>query len=257
MRFVFALAALALLVGACVPNGPPSGSANKGGANAAASTDRGRSPQPKVLPKSLINRVGATDPPLVAPFEDHFDRAEIGPDYRLASEAWTIRDGRLCAVHARNRGVWLKRRLPTNARIEFDAQSGSKDGDIKGEFWGDGVSGATTQSYSDATSYLAILGGWKNTLHVLARLDEHGNDRRALRIAPDSEDDRERPVSPEETYRFRVERADGRTVVFSANGVRIASYEDAAPLEGEGHDHMGFNDWDVPVCFDNLLITPL
>ena len=151
----------------------------------------------------------------------------------------------------------MARRLPTNARIEFDAQSGSRDGDIKAELWGDGVSGATVQAYTNATSYLAILGGWKNTLHVLARLDEHGNDRRALRVAADSEDDRERPVSPEETYRFRVERSDGRTVSFDVNGTRIATFEDPSPLAGEGHDHFGFNDWDVPVCFDNLVVTPL
>ena len=26
---------------------------------------------------------------------------------------------------------------------------------------------------------------------------------------------------------------------------------------GAGHEHLGFNDWDAPVCFDNLKVTPL
>ena len=26
---------------------------------------------------------------------------------------------------------------------------------------------------------------------------------------------------------------------------------------GVGHDHFGFNDWEVKVCFDNVKVTPL
>ena len=33
--------------------------------------------------------------------------------------------------------------------------------------------------------------------------------------------------------------------------------EDKEPLRGKGHEHFGFNDWDVRVCFDDLRITPL
>jgi hypothetical protein len=29
------------------------------------------------------------------------------------------------------------------------------------------------------------------------------------------------------------------------------------PLRGAGHDHFGFNNWQVKVCFDNLKIVPL
>jgi len=28
-------------------------------------------------------------------------------------------------------------------------------------------------------------------------------------------------------------------------------------LTGVGHDHFGFNDWDVKVCFDNVRVVPL
>ena len=32
---------------------------------------------------------------------------------------------------------------------------------------------------------------------------------------------------------------------------------DEAPLAGPGHDHLGFNDWVIPVCFENVRVTPL
>jgi hypothetical protein len=238
---------------ACVPNGPPTGDAGretekiskkKQTAAVAASADPGAA------------TFAAFDPVLTEPFVDRFDRAELGVDYRPAGPAWKLQDGRLCAEHARNRGIWLKRRLPVNAQIAFDAQSASPDGDVKVEVWGDGASGATTVSYGNATSYLAILGGWKNSLHVLARLDEHGHDRREIRLDPESEDERERPLSPEQTYHVEIERRDGHTIRVSVNGVRLLQLDDAEPLVGKGHDHLGFNDWDVPVCFDNLVITP-
>ncbi|RYE81981.1 MAG: hypothetical protein EOO75_21390, partial [Myxococcales bacterium] len=170
---------------------------------------------------------------------------------------WVLREGRLCAQGVRNRGVWLARRLPLNARVEFDAIAGSPVGDLKVEAWGDGVSGATGASYTNATSYLAILGGWKNTLHVLARLDEHGTDRLIVRVDRDDDDPRARPVTPGQAVRVRLERADGRTVVWSVDDRVMHQLADEAPLAGPGHDHLGFNDWEAPVCFDNLVVTPL
>ena len=32
---------------------------------------------------------------------------------------------------------------------------------------------------------------------------------------------------------------------------------DPEPLRGEGHEYFAFNDWETPVCFDNLVIHPL
>src|SRR5262249_44471170 len=71
------------------------------------------------------------DPLLTAPFTDRFDRATLGPDWTSTGAAWQIVGGRLCVEHARNHGVWLRRRLPTNAQIEFDAVSSSPEGDLK------------------------------------------------------------------------------------------------------------------------------
>lgn len=191
------------------------------------------------------------------PFEDGFDRAELGPDYNALSPAWKLVAGKLCVRGARNKGLWLLRKLPVNARIELDAVAEAADGDIKLEAWGDGATGATGASYTNATSYLAVLGGWKNTKHVLARLDEHGSDRMELEIEAGSDDERQRPVAPGQPYHFKIERTNGKSVRMSVNEVLYFEMWDDEPLEGPGHEYFGFNDWDAPVCFDNLKVTPL
>jgi hypothetical protein len=207
-----------------------------------------------------------------APFEDFFERppaphaqpgseaaaTEPGPDWTVtAPNLWRIEAGRLCGEHAHNHGVWLNRVLPLNARIEFDAVSGAADGDLKAEYWGDGRSFATALSYTNATSYLTIFGGWHNKFHVLARINEHGNDRKEITVDPNSDDQREKPVFAGQMYRFKVERSDGKTVRWWVDGNEMLSYPDPAPMTGPGHDHFGFNDWEVKVCFDNVRITPL
>jgi hypothetical protein len=184
--------------------------------------------------------------------------SNLGPDWTAArTSAWRVENGRLCGENAKNHCVWLNRVLPVNARIEFDAISYSENGDLKVEVWGDGHSFATGTSYTNATSYLAILGGWDNTLHVLARLNEHGKDRKELKIDPNSDDPRDRPVVRGQTYQFKIERTDGKTIRWSVNGVDYISWNDPSPLAGQGHDHIGFNDWMAKVCFDNVKITPL
>jgi hypothetical protein len=188
-----------------------------------------------------------------APFADN-----LGPNWKaVKTNAWQIVGGKLCASGAHNHGVWLQKTLPINARIEFDAMSTSEDGDLKAEVWGDGLSGATGVSYNNATSYLAIMGGWKNTLHVLARLNEHGQDRKEIKVDKDSDDPRQRPVVKGQVYRFKIERNDGKTVHFSVDGVEYHAFVDPQPLVGAGHDHFGFNEWEVKTCYDNVKVTPL
>jgi hypothetical protein len=184
--------------------------------------------------------------------------SNLGPNWLQAkTNAWHVENGRLCGMGAHNHPVWLNKTLPVNARIEFDAVSYSDDGDLKAEVWGDGRSFATSTSYTNATSYLAILGGWHNTLHVLARINEHGNDRKELPIDKTSDDPRQRPVVRGQTYRFKVERTDGKTVHFFVDGLELHKWTDPSPLVGAGHDHFGFNEWEAKVCFDNVKVTPL
>jgi len=234
----------------CVPEGPPT------------TFDAGAlpPPPPKVVASTTAPKVKAPSvqrPAIQALFEDNFDRAELGQDWSALGAAWAIKNGRLCGRGAKNKGVWLIRKLPVNARIEVDAFAEAAEGDLKVELWGDGVSGATGTSYNNATSYLAILGGWSNRKHVLARLDEHGGDRLEIDVDPNSDDERARPVSVGQPYHFKVERADGKTVDWSVNGLSYFTRVDPDPLVGAGHEYLGFNDWEAPVCFDNLKVLPL
>ena len=186
------------------------------------------------------------------------EKSNLGPNWvQIKTSAWKIAGGKLCVENAHNHGVWLNRTLPVNARIEWDATPYSEDGDLKAELWGDGSSYATGTSYTNATSYLVILGGWKNTLQVMARLNEHGADRKEIKIDKDADDPTQRPVQKGQTYHFKVERTDGKTVKWSVDGVDYFSWNDPAPLAGQGHDHFGFNEWEVKVCFDNVKVTPL
>lgn len=236
-----------VLAAACVPNGPPT----EGEAPKKQSPKAQAAAAPKQAPR------GPSSPPLAEAFSDDFERESLGDDWRTTSPVWKIEDGKLCGKGARNRPVWLAKSLPTNVRIEFDATSDSPDGDLKVEVFGDGQSFAKAVSYQDATSYLAIFGGWKNTYHVLARRNEHASDRPEIRIEPGSDDERAQPVAPGQSYRFKIERADGKTIKWWVDDVLMFSFKDPDPLKGPGHDHFGFNDWDARVCFDNLEITPL
>jgi hypothetical protein len=199
----------------------------------------------------------ALDPPISREFTDRFDRPTLGPDWSTTSSEWRLEAGRLCVQNAHNHPAWLRKKLPVNARIEFDATSSSPDGDMKAEFWGDGRSAAQTISYNAATSYLTIFGGWKNQFHVLARIDEHAPGRPEVRIDDSSDDLRARRVEPNRTYHFKVVRDDGKAVHWYVDDLEILTYADAQPLKGAGHDHFGFNDWEVRACFDNLVVVPL
>jgi hypothetical protein len=253
---------------ACVPEGPSTADAGAAPKAATAAPPAPAAAAPHVAaPGTGSVGVSASAGPsasaaleaprITAPWEDNFDRTELGPDWNVLGTGWKIQAGKLCGQNAHNKGVWLNRRLPVNARIEVDAYAESSEGDLKLELWGDGASGATARSYTNATSYLAILGGWKNTKHVLARLNEHGTDRLEIDVDPTSDDERMRSVARGQPYHFKVERADGKKVEFSVNGVLYFDLNDAEPLAGSGHEHVGFNDWEAPVCFDNFKVTPL
>lgn len=184
--------------------------------------------------------------------------SNLGPNWtQMKTNAWRVENGKLCGQNAHNHGVWLNRTLPVNARIEFDAVAHTDDGDLKAEVWGDGKSYATGTSYTNATSYLVVLGGWKNTLQVLARLNEHGTDRKEIAIRKETDDPRERAVGRGQVYQFKIERTDGKTIRWSVNGVEYLTWNDPQPLAGQGHDHFGFNEWEARVCFDNVKVTPL
>lgn len=179
-------------------------------------------------------------------FRDDFERSELGPAWRSTGGSYEIRAGRLSVRNARNQPLWLRRRLPRNVRVEFDACSESTAGDIKVELFGDGSSKATSDSYT-ATSYVVVFGGWGNSLNIIARLDEHGADRAV---------GTRYPVVPGKVYRMRLERRDSTLSVWADDRL-LVKMVDRDPLSGRGHDHFAFNDWEAHVWFDNLKLSEL
>lgn len=231
----------------------PDAAARRVAADSGSRSTEAGSPSPV---RTVSTSVGSTGSDAAELFYD-FERGPLEADWNLTSPAWKLEQGRLCVQGARNRPAWLKTKIPTNARIEFEATSSSPDGDIKVEVWGDGKSAAVTTSYTNASSYVVIFGGWKNSYHVLARIDEHAKNRPEVRIDPNGDDLRAQPVVPDHTYHFKIERNDGKTVRWFVDDIEIISFSDPAPLAGEGHEHLGFNNWETRVCFDNLRIVPL
>jgi hypothetical protein len=179
-------------------------------------------------------------------FRDDFDRLEVGAQWQTTGGPYTIRNGMLHVKGARNKPLWLRRTLPRNVRVQLDVRSDSPEGDIKLELFGDGTSKAEQTSYT-ATSYVVVFGGWGNSLNVLARMNEHGDDRA---VGPPYK------VVQGKTYHMKIERR-GATITAWVDDHELAKMTDPNPLEGAGHDHFGFNNWQSELWFDKLRIESL
>ena len=188
-----------------------------------------------------------TDEAITTAFVDNFDRVEMGSNYNNTGGPYRVVGNKLVVKGAYNHPLWLKKKLPRNAVIEFDVTSKSSNGDIKVEAWGDGQYYATTKGAYLATSYVFIFGGWYNTKSVLARMDEH---------APDITARSDIKVVPNKTYHWKIKRQ-GPKIEWFIDGKQFLSLTDPNPLEGSGHSYFGFNNWEVELIFDNLKITPL
>ena len=188
--------------------------------------------------------------PAAGPFSDDFERAQLGPDW-LATDPATvsIQQGTLVVQNARNHPVWLRRPLPENVVIDLDAWTDSPDGDMKVEVFGDGqsfFSGDPRAAY-DATGYVLVMGGWRNTLSAIARQHEHAADR-VTRADP-------RAV-PGRKYHWTIRRQ-GRVLTWLVDGQPFLTFDDPDPLRGPAHRYFAFSGWESKVHFDNLKIQPL
>jgi hypothetical protein len=191
-------------------------------------------------------------PVIDAPFTDNFDRAELGADWLDTSHVAKIKDGKLNLVKAYNHPVWLRRKLPRNVQIDFDAVSRSPAGDLKVELFGDGESFDPDKGRYDPTSYMIVFGGWTNSRSIISRLGEHDE---AVKAAYDRVGT-EPLVLPGQTYHFTIRRRGG-TIDWNLNGAPYLSWTDPQPLYGAGHEFFAINDWEADVSFDNLTIRPL
>jgi len=180
-------------------------------------------------------------------FEDRFERTTLGSDWKSTGGHYTIVDGVLKAQGCRNHTLWLRRRLPPEVEVSFEAWSDTDEGDIKFEMFGDGHSTSTGEGAYTATGYVLVLGGWNNSLSIIARMDEHGQDRKTTTKIK---------VEPGRKYRVRARQSGGR-LDWWIDGSPFLEYVDPVPLAGRGHEYFGLNNWESPVSFDNLTIRPL
>jgi hypothetical protein len=188
-------------------------------------------------------------PPVTEKWTDDFERNTPGRNYYKTGPGYLVDDHSLNCKGAHNHPLWLRKKLPHDVRIEFDAWSNSPDGDIKVEVFGDGKSYDPDAGRYMATGYEVIFGGWHNFKSIIARLDEHGKDM-VERAQP--------KVVPKQHYHWKIERQ-GQKMTWWIDDMQtpFLTYDDPHPLEGAGHEYFGFNNWEADTWFDNLVISPL
>ena len=175
-------------------------------------------------------------------FEDDFEREQLGDDWTTEHPGWEIRAGEVRDHSAKNKGLWLKKLLPPKTRVEFDLRSDPRTdgkpfaGDVKVEIF-------ATEPLHQA-GYVLINGGWSNQLDVVARLDEHGEDRKEQPATK---------VVSGQAGRWSVVRTDG-TLHWFRDGQLHMSYPDGQPVQG---GYLGFNNWLSNVAYDNLKVYDL
>jgi hypothetical protein len=189
---------------------------------------------------------GGGDPAIATAWKDDFDRADLGDNWSTTGGNYRLINGTMRIDHAYNHPAWLKRKLPRDVLVEFDVTSYSPAGDIKVELFGDGKTFATNKGAYTASGYVLIFGGWGNSLSVLARMDEHGADRK-MRRQP--------KVEVGKTYHWKILRK-GKKLSWSIDGQPFLEYDDDDPLEGTGHEYFGINDWESDLAFSKLRISP-
>jgi hypothetical protein len=184
-------------------------------------------------------------PPLSEPWSDDFERAELGDDYYVTGGEYAIEDGSLRAAKGYNHPLWLRKGLPRDVQIEFDAWAETPIGDIKVELYGDGRSSASDKGAYTSTGYVAVFGGWSNSKSILARGDEHGGQL--------AEDKTRRKVNPGQKYHWKLVRK-GSLLEWYLDGELFLGYDDPSP---RARGSFAFANWEAATRFDNLVITPL
>jgi hypothetical protein len=188
-------------------------------------------------------------PPIKDEWKDDFARDEVGGNYWASGDGYAVTKGALNAKGAHNHPLWLRAKIPRDVRIELEVWSTEKRGDIKIEVFGDGKSYDPDGGAYMATGYEVIFGGWYNSKSIIARLDEHGKDV-VQRVEP--------KVIANQHYKWRIDRKANQLTWYVDDMTNpFLTLIDPRPLEGMGHEHLGFNNWETDTWFDNLVITPL
>lgn len=182
-------------------------------------------------------------------YVERFDRPEVltrttraAPDlgYESSERAWVVKEGRLWGEMGHNAALWFTDlTLPDQVRVELSARAETDTGDLKCELFGDGQ---THQS-----GLILINGGWHNKLRVIARRDEHGEDRKEDRACGP----RCAPKGVEQ--RWVIERRDG-VISWYIDDKLALRWRETAPLIGR---RLAFNHWEAKVSYDDLVVYNL
>ncbi len=195
--------------------------------------------------------------PPAGPFQDDFDRAELGPNWHSHNPgAYRIIDGELDIKLAHNQPLWLARPIPRDVRIDFDCTPLDPAVDMKVEVFGDGerhesAADIARDAQYTASGYVFIFGGWHNQLSTLVRKLEH--QWQYQRGVPTRRDVR---GVPGRRYHWTIVRR-GQHVEWDIDGQPFLQLTDPHPLAGPGHDRFGFDGWESEVRCDNLKIVAL
>ena len=186
---------------------------------------------------------GGTAPRLEGEWSIKVGTTLSSDDFEVIGGTWTVDNGAVRSLgEQNNHPLWLKRRIPDAFEISFEARAQSAAVDHKIEFCGDGV--------RHESGYIAILGGWSNSISVIARQDEHEKDRKELKGK----------WKRDHWYKHRLRRTfDGRRgrIEWFVDGRLMMERVDNKPLRGPGHDRIAFNNWKTDVSFRNIVVRPL
>lgn len=170
------------------------------------------------------------------PFADDFERKELGTLWSITGGQWKIQDGAVLTTGANNAPLFLNVDLPDDVVVEVDVRSETPIVDAKIELMTDG--------HTHQSGYIFILGGWQNQISCIARLDEHGRDRKERRPTG---------VTGPRTYRWRIEKRGGE-LSWYIDGEPYMTFSDPDPLQGVGHNRLAFSNWQNRLTYDRLRI---
>ncbi len=181
---------------------------------------------------------GAEPAVTTVPYADDFERDALGEAWFQSGGHWVIDRGAVFTTGANNAPLFLRAALPADVVVEIEVTSETSAADAKVELMTDG---RTHQS-----GYVFILGGWNNTLSAIARLDEHGKDRKTKKPTN---------AKANTTYRWRIEKKGG-DIDWYIDGQPYMRYRDPNPLEGPGNDRLALSNWQSQLRYDNLKVWP-
>jgi hypothetical protein len=196
---------------------------------------------------ALASSCKAKVPMLTGPFNDDFERADLGGDWNNTGAAYKTTGGKLGITGAHIHPLWLRRKLPFNVIVELDATSRTPEGDLKIELMGDGESFDPDQGRYDPTGYMFVFGGWHNQLSIISKLGEHDDAVKVSRRDP--------KVEPGRTYHWTITKRGG-VLDWQIDGRPFLQYLDPQPLYGPGHQFFAINNWESDASYDNIRIRP-